>query len=94
MGQRPEPDYPWTRRQLYDAVRSVLFDREDTVRSYSPEEAGVVVLHVWGRWFAGWHDLDAAPDLTERARRQILVIDPAEKFGGGPGGFGLEFSEC
>jgi hypothetical protein len=83
-----------TRRQLYDVVCSVFFERGDTTRTYSPDEAGVVVLHFWGRWFTGWEDLDAAPDLSERARRQLMVIERAKAVTGGPGGYGLEFSEC
>ncbi len=83
-----------TRRQLYDAVADVFLDREDNSRTYSPEEAGLAVHHFAGRWFAVWNDLDAAADLPESVRRQILRITAYHDPQGGPGGFGLVFDEA
>ena len=37
-----------TRRQIYDAACSIFFDRGDTTRTYSPDEAGLAaVLEAW-----------------------------------------------
>ncbi len=84
-----------TRRQVYDAVAAVFFDREDNTRTYSPEEAGLAIHHFAGRWFAIWQDLDVAADLPESVRRQILRIrHPETKSSASPGGFGLVFDEA
>jgi hypothetical protein len=82
-----------TRRQVYDAVCAVFFDREDNARTYSPDEAGLSIHHFAGRWFAVWADLDAAAELPEEVRRQIVRIRPSEAQGG-PGGHGLVFDEA
>jgi hypothetical protein len=86
-----------TRRQVYDAVAAVFFDRADggrDGRTYSPEEAGLAVYHFAGRWFAIWEDLDAAVELPEETRRQVLRIRTAPDPQGGPGRFGLVFDEA
>lgn len=82
-----------TRRQVYDTVAAVFFDREDTSRTYSPEEAGLAIYHFAGRWFAVWLDLDAPANLPEDARRQVLRVrkPEGEKT---PGGYGLVFDEA
>jgi hypothetical protein len=80
-----------TRRQVYDAVAAVFFDRAENGRTYSPEEAGLSIHHFAGRWFAVWEDLDAAGELPEEVRRQVVRIRPFE---GGPGGHGLVFDEA
>jgi hypothetical protein len=82
-----------TRRQVYDAVAAVFFDREDTSRTYSPEEAGLAVHYFAGRWFAVWTDLDACADLPEDVRRQVLRIRKPEG-DKTPGGYGLVFDEA
>jgi len=83
-----------TRRQVYDTVAAVFFDREDTSRTYSPEEAGLAIYHFAGRWFAVWLDLDADADLPEDVRRQVLRIRKPEQGERTPGGFGLVFDEA
>lgn len=82
-----------TRRQVYDAVAAVFFDREESSRTYSPEEAGLAIHYFAGRWFAVWLDLDADADLPEEVRRQVLHIrkPDGEKT---PGGYGLAFDEA
>jgi hypothetical protein len=82
-----------TRRQVYDAVAAVFFDKAENGRTYSPEEAGLAVHFFAGRWFAVWADLDAAGELPEEVRRQIVRIRPSEARGG-PGGHGLVFDEA
>jgi len=84
-----------TRRQLYEAVADVFFDRADNSRTYSPEEAELAIYHFAGRWFAIWHDLDADADFPESVRRQILRIQRHTGApGGDPGGYGLVFDEA
>jgi hypothetical protein len=83
-----------TRRQVYDAVAEVFFDRTESSRTYSPEEAGLAVHHFAGRWFAVWLDLDAPVELPEEVRRQVIRIRYPETKGTGPGGFGLAFDEA
>jgi hypothetical protein len=82
-----------TRRQVYDAVAAIFFDREESSRTYSPEEAGLAIHYFAGRWFAIWNDLDADADLPESVRRQILRIRKAEAGEKNPGGYGLVFDE-
>jgi len=82
-----------TRRQVYDAVAAVFFDREEGVRTYSPEESGLAVYHFAGRWFAVWQDLDAPAAVPEGVRWQVSVVRPHPQAQGGPGGFGLAFDE-
>ena len=83
-----------TRRQVYDAVAAVFFDRGDGGRTYSPEEAGLAIYRFAGRWFAVWEDLDAAVELPEEVRRQVLIIRTSPEPQGGPGHYGLVFDEA
>lgn len=83
-----------TRRQLYDAVEAVFFNRGDGSRTYTAAEAGLAVHYFAGRWFAVWEDLDAAEELPEEVRRQILRIRPSPKPQGGPSEYGLEFEDA
>jgi hypothetical protein len=69
-----------TRRALYDAVVEEHFapvTAEDAGAysgpSFSPDAAGLIVFHVFARWFAAWTDLDE-PDLPEDRRVQVLRI--------------------
>jgi hypothetical protein len=83
-----------TRRQVYDAVAAVFFDREDTSRTFAPEEGGLAIYHFAGRWFAVWLDLDAPADLPEDRRRQVLRVRMPERGEMTPGGYGLVFDEA
>ncbi len=60
----------------------------------SPEEAGLAVYHFAGRWFAVWEDLDAAVELPEEVRRQVLRIRESPDPQGGPGRYGFVFDEA
>lgn len=74
-----------TRRTLYDRVVELQFTPPDpsTVEhledawtpTYSPDDAGLTVFRVFGRWFAVWTDLDAAPELPEDRRIELVRID-------------------
>lgn len=43
------------RRMLYDVAAEVIFEESD----HEPDECGLTVFHVWGRWFAIWRDRDS-----------------------------------
>jgi hypothetical protein len=85
-----------TRRQVYDGVAAVFFDRADggrDGRTYSPAEAELAVYHFAGRWFAVWEDLVAAVELPEETRRQVLRIRESPEPQGWPGRYGLVFDK-
>jgi hypothetical protein len=73
-----------TRRDLYDRLVAIQFTApdpatvehpEDVFTPYDPDAAGLVIFHVLGRWFATWTDLDAAPELPEDRRRELVRIE-------------------
>jgi hypothetical protein len=75
-----------TRRDLYDRLVAIQFTApdpatvehpEDVFTPYDPDAAGLMVFHVLGRWFATWTDLDAAPELPEDRRRELVRIAAA-----------------
>jgi hypothetical protein len=51
------------RRELYDAVVSIVFplhpDPDEIAPTFSPDDGQLTVFYVWGRWFAVWRDLDS-----------------------------------
>lgn len=72
-----------TRRTLYDRVAQLQFGPPDPgtvepgdvwVPTYGPDDAGLTVFHVFGRWFATWTDLDAFPELPEDRRVELVRI--------------------
>jgi hypothetical protein len=72
-----------TRRDLYDRLIAIQFTApdpatvehpDDVFTPYDPDAAGLVIFHVLGRWFATWTDLDAAPELPEDRRRELVRI--------------------
>ena len=65
-----------TRRALYDAVVEVHFTDPEHPTPYSPDDAGLVVFSVFGRWFATWTRLEEPADLAEHQRRELLRIQP------------------
>lgn len=78
-----------TRRAIYDRVVELQFapvpvNDVDTYSgpSYSPDDAGLTVFHVFARWFVAWIDLDE-PRLPEDRRVQVLRITPSEDSPGG-----------
>lgn len=75
-----------TRRELYE--RLVRIQRlppepssdpgeSEPASEYDPEASGLMVFHVFGRWFATWTDLDASEDLPEHLRRELVRIQPS-----------------
>ena len=73
-----------TRRDVYARVVAIQFtatptadDPEDTHPVYDPDDSGLVVFYVFGRWFATWIDLDADPDAPEDLRRELVRIETA-----------------
>jgi hypothetical protein len=88
MPDTPEPSrldldrYSETlRRWLYDRVVQIQLSAADS--TFTPDEAGLQVLCVLGRWFAVWEDLEQPPAVPVRLRVQVARIgvsreDPAE----------------
>jgi hypothetical protein len=77
------------RRALYDAVVAVHFQpapeevaraKEDPenhwVPDYTPDQAGLTVFRLFGRWFAVWRSLEEK-DGPEAIRWTVLRIIPA-----------------
>ncbi len=68
-----------TRRALYDLVVAVHFTapaavkRGDWYPDYSPDEAGLVVLFVRGRWLALWTRLEELTSDLPASRREAIV---------------------
>jgi hypothetical protein len=83
------------RRRLYDAAVAIHFpdpdephDPDDFVPEYSPDDAGLVVFHALGRWWATWLMLEEPSYLPESRRREVLrVIENPEA------AYGLTFLE-
>jgi hypothetical protein len=78
-----------TRRELYDAVVEVHFEpspeevlqaQEDPenhwVPGYTPDQAGLTVFRIFGRWFAVWRSLEEK-EGPEALRWTVLRIVPA-----------------
>jgi hypothetical protein len=68
-----------TRRALYDLVVAIHFTAPaevaagDCYPDYTPNQAGLVVDFVRGRWLAGWSRLEEAGSDLPESRRQALV---------------------
>jgi hypothetical protein len=78
-----------TRRELYDAVVKVHFQptaeevqraKEDPenhwIPDYTPDQAGLIVFRIFGRWFAVWRSLEEK-EVLEALRWTVLRIVPA-----------------
>lgn len=64
-----------TRRSLYDLLVRIQFTpAEDFQPTMTPDEAGLTIVYLFGRWFAYWRDTPEAglPEwrLTEMVRIQ------------------------
>lgn len=78
----PDLDYaPVTeelRRLLYAAAVKLAFSgnaRKEALPDYSPDDGGLTVFHMWGRWFAVWYDSDSESlDLPPYRRWQVVRI--------------------
>ncbi|HEV3073407.1 MAG TPA: hypothetical protein VHB47_03220 [Thermoanaerobaculia bacterium] len=84
-----------TRRALYDIVVAVHFTAPakrapgDCYPDYTPDQAGLVVDFVRGRYLAGWRRLEETDSDLPESRRQALVRIQAHP--GAP--FGVAFYE-
>jgi hypothetical protein len=83
------------RRAVYDIVVAVHFTapaevaRGDCYPNYTPDQAGLAVDFVRGRWLAGWCRLEEADSDLPLSRREALVRIQAAP--GAP--FGVAFYE-
>jgi hypothetical protein len=82
-------DTEQTRRDLYDLVVRMQFSPIEGAGaddysgvSYTPDEAGLKVFRLFGRWFAAWTDLDEKC-LPENRRIELVRIeaDSSSSFG-------------
>src|SRR5436305_5276085 len=83
-----------THRRLYDHVVQQVFTAKQLepagdvwVPRYTPQQAGLKVFFLYGRWLATWLPLETPRDLPASERRELVrfVIDPRA-----PGGISLE----
>lgn len=75
-----------TRREVYDRVVALVWTSSgpgDHVPTFSPDEVGLVVYFLYGRWFAVWLDLeDDGPSIGERRRELVRVQEsPGSPYG-------------
>jgi hypothetical protein len=56
---------------------------DDFVPQYTPEEAGLQVAFLLGRWYAVWRQLEEPEDVPPSQRYEVLRIeaDPSSRFG-------------
>jgi hypothetical protein len=71
-----------TRAALYNAVVAIHWEftpehPEDSTPDYSPDEAGLQVVYILGRWFAVWRMLEEPEDIPLSQRWNVLAIDTA-----------------
>ncbi|HJX27397.1 MAG TPA: hypothetical protein VJ885_05760 [Thermoanaerobaculia bacterium] len=74
-----------TRRALYDRIVSLVWtptEPEEHVPSFTPDEGGLTVMPLFGRWFAFWKNLDE-PEAAEDQRVEIVRVqaDPDSSHG-------------
>jgi hypothetical protein len=72
-----------TRRALYDRIVAIQFTPEESApgkdledvwtSTQTPDEAGLTVLYLFGRWFAFWREVPE-PGLPESRRTEIVRI--------------------
>jgi hypothetical protein len=72
-----------TRRALYDlAVAEYFTARQEEDGEvlepppYTPEQAGLEVLFLYGRWLVTWWKLEEPAEAPEGERRELLLIEP------------------
>jgi len=70
------------RRELYERVVALVWTKEapdDHVPSFTPDEAGLMIFYLYGRWFAVWADLEAnGPGSVERKTELVRVQQSAD----------------
>jgi len=67
------------RRWLYDRVVQIQFNLQDSTAAYTPDEAGLQVVCLGGRWFALWTDPKQPATLPTRLRLQIVRIEASHE---------------
>ena len=77
-----------TRQVIYAAVVATHWNApaespDDFVPSYTPDEAGLQVVFLYGRWWAVWRQLEEPEDIPPAQRWEVLRIeaDPDAPFG-------------
>ena len=71
-----------TRRELYARLVDIQFapklppEADFTPPLYSPDDAGLAVFYVFGRWFATWTNLEEPTYLPEHRRVELVRIQP------------------
>lgn len=66
-----------TRREVYDRVVALVWTSsgpEDHIPTFSPDEVGLAVYYLYGRWFAVWLDLEDDGLPTGERRRELARV--------------------
>ena len=73
-----------TRRELYDRIVLIQFTSPDPatvehpedvwIPEQTPDEAGLTVVYLFGRWFAFWRDVPE-PDLPEWRLTELVRLE-------------------
>ena len=69
-----------TRQTLYAAVVATHWDAppehpDDFVPDYTPDQAGLQVVYLFGRWWAVWRQLEEPEDIPPAQRWLILAVE-------------------
>ena len=68
------------RREVYDRVVSLVWTStgpDDHVPSFTPDQAGLTIFYVYGRWFAAWADLEANGLGAVDRRTELVRVQEA-----------------
>jgi hypothetical protein len=82
-------DTEQTRRDLYDLVVRMQFSPIEGAGpddypgpSYTPDDAGLKVFRLFGRWFAAWTNLDETKSPEHRRIELVRIeAEPSSAFG-------------
>jgi hypothetical protein len=69
-----------TRQALYDRAVEENFTRQkvhgvEWDPLYTPEQAGLEVVFLYGRWMITWWKLEEPENVPERERRELLLVE-------------------
>lgn len=67
------------RRWLYDRVVQIQFSPQDSTATYTPDDAGLQVVRLGGRWFALWTDPEQPPTSPTRLHLQLVRIEASRE---------------
>jgi hypothetical protein len=71
------------RREIYSRLVEIQFGLKFpaypywTPPLYTPDDAGLMVFYVFGRWFGAWTNLEEPTYLPESRRVELVRIQPA-----------------